>query len=98
MQCPPVDLSRAGTMVREAGIADIQAVDRSVRSVCCRSIDIPLPGRTPLPRKMDPAVHNDTFQTKSSRVYGELKRGIISGSYKSGEHLVRRDLVKKFGV
>ena len=47
---------------------------------------------------MDPAVHNDTFQTKSSRVYGELKRGIISGSYKSGEHLVRRDLVKKFGV
>jgi DNA-binding GntR family transcriptional regulator len=47
---------------------------------------------------MDFAAHNDTFQTKSSRVYGELKRGIISGSYKSGEHLVRRDLVKKFGV
>jgi DNA-binding GntR family transcriptional regulator len=40
---------------------------------------------------------SDSFQTKSSRVYGELKRDITSGSYKPGEHLVRRDLVKRFG-
>jgi DNA-binding GntR family transcriptional regulator len=40
----------------------------------------------------------DPFQTKSSRVYGELKRTITSGGYAPGVHLVRRDLVKKFGV
>jgi DNA-binding GntR family transcriptional regulator len=40
---------------------------------------------------------SDSFQTKSSRVYGELKRDITSGTYKPGEHLVRRDLVKRFG-
>lgn len=45
---------------------------------------------------MPPAV--DTFQTKSSRVYGELRQGITSGEYQPGQHLVRRDLVKKFGV
>jgi DNA-binding GntR family transcriptional regulator len=43
-------------------------------------------------------VAQDTFQTKSSRVYGELKRAITSGGYAPGIHLVRRDLVKKFGV
>ncbi|MSU64546.1 MAG: GntR family transcriptional regulator [Opitutus sp.] len=40
----------------------------------------------------------DTFQTKSSRVYTELKRDITSGAYKPGMHLVRRDLVKRFSV
>jgi DNA-binding GntR family transcriptional regulator len=40
----------------------------------------------------------DSFQTKSSRVYGEIKRAITSGTYSAGEHLVRRDLVKKHGV
>ncbi len=40
----------------------------------------------------------DTFQTKASRVYSELKRDITSGLYKPGVHLVRRDLVKRFGV
>lgn len=40
---------------------------------------------------------SDSFQTKSSRVYGELKRDITSGTYKPGQHLVRRDLVKRFG-
>jgi len=40
----------------------------------------------------------DTFQTKSSRVYTALKRDITSGAYKPGLHLVRRDLVKRFGV
>ena len=39
-----------------------------------------------------------SFQTKSSRVYGELKRDITEGTYRPGEHLVRRDLVKKHGV
>lgn len=45
---------------------------------------------------MQPAV--DTFQTKSSRVYSELKQAITSGEYRPGQHLVRRDLVKRFGV
>jgi DNA-binding GntR family transcriptional regulator len=40
----------------------------------------------------------NTLQTKSTRVYGELRRDITSGTYRPGEHLVRRDLVKKFGV
>ena len=40
----------------------------------------------------------DTFQTKASRVYSQLKRDITSGAYKPGVHLVRRDLVKRFGV
>ena len=40
----------------------------------------------------------DTFQTKSSRVYTALKRDITSGASKPGLHLVRRDLVKRFGV
>ena len=40
----------------------------------------------------------DPFQTKTSRVYSELKRDITSGKYKPGQHLVRRDLVKRFGV
>lgn len=39
-----------------------------------------------------------TAQTKSSRVYSELKRDITAGNYRPGEHLVRRDLVKKYGV
>jgi DNA-binding GntR family transcriptional regulator len=42
--------------------------------------------------------NGNSFQTKSSRVYGELKRDITSGTYRPGEHLVRRDLVKKYGV
>jgi len=37
-------------------------------------------------------------QTKSSRVYGELKREITAGTFRPGEHLVRRSLVKRFGV
>jgi DNA-binding GntR family transcriptional regulator len=40
----------------------------------------------------------NSFQTKSSRVYSELKRDITAGTYRPGEHLVRRDLVKKHGV
>lgn len=40
----------------------------------------------------------DSFQTKTSRVYGELKRDITSGAYRPGQHLVRRDMVKRFGV
>ena len=40
----------------------------------------------------------DTFQTKSSRVYSELKQAITAGEYRPGHHLVRRDLVKRFGV
>jgi len=40
----------------------------------------------------------DTFQTKSSQIYATLKRDITSGAYKAGVHLVRRDLVKRFGV
>lgn len=37
-------------------------------------------------------------RTKSSRVYGELKRDITAGDLRPGEHLVRRSLVKRFGV
>lgn len=37
-------------------------------------------------------------QTKSSRVYGELRRDITAGAFRPGEHLVRRDLVKRYGV
>ena len=40
----------------------------------------------------------DTFQTKSSRVYGELRQCITSGEFEPGQHLVRRNLVKRFGV
>src|SRR3954468_12870416 len=40
----------------------------------------------------------DSFQSKSSQVYGELRRDITAGNYKPGQHLVRRDLVKRFGV
>src|SRR5258708_7692782 len=36
--------------------------------------------------------------TKSTRVYGELKRAITAGTFRPGEHLVRRDLVKRYGV
>lgn len=43
-------------------------------------------------------VEGDFFETKSSRVYGELKRDITAGTYRPGEHLVRRGLVKKHGV
>lgn len=39
-----------------------------------------------------------TFQTKSSRVYETLKQNITNGDYKPGHHLVRRGLVKEFGV
>jgi DNA-binding GntR family transcriptional regulator len=42
--------------------------------------------------------HSDTFQTKSSRVYAEMKRDITNGAFRPGAHLVRRDLVKRFGV
>ena len=42
--------------------------------------------------------NGNSFQTKSSRVYAELKRDITAGTYRPGEHLVRRDLVKKYGV
>lgn len=45
---------------------------------------------------MPPAI--DTFQTKSSRVYSELKQGITAGEFEPGQHLVRRNLVKRFGV
>ncbi|MSU50713.1 MAG: GntR family transcriptional regulator [Opitutus sp.] len=37
-------------------------------------------------------------QTKSTRVYGELRRDITAGTFRPGEHLVRRDLVKRYGV
>lgn len=37
-------------------------------------------------------------QTKSSLIYGELRRDITAGRIRPGEHLVRRDLVKRFGV
>ena len=40
----------------------------------------------------------DPFQTKSSRVYSALRRDITDGAIKPGVHLVRRDLVKRFGV
>ena len=40
----------------------------------------------------------DTFQTKSSQIYAALKIDITSGVYRPGLHLVRRDLVKRFGV
>jgi DNA-binding GntR family transcriptional regulator len=40
----------------------------------------------------------DTFQTKSSRVYAELRQAITDESFKPGQHLVRRDLVKQFSV
>jgi DNA-binding GntR family transcriptional regulator len=40
----------------------------------------------------------DRFQTKSSRVYSALRRDITEGTYKPGMHLVRRDMVKRFGV
>ncbi|MSU49383.1 MAG: GntR family transcriptional regulator [Opitutus sp.] len=40
----------------------------------------------------------DTFQTKSSQIYTALKSDITTGVYKPGLHLVRRDLVKRFGV
>jgi len=43
-------------------------------------------------------IQDDAFQTKSSRVYKELKRDITSGAYTPGQHLVRRNLVKRFGV
>lgn len=45
-----------------------------------------------------PMESGNSFQTKSSRVYSELKRDITAGTYRPGEHLVRRDLVKKHGV
>lgn len=37
-------------------------------------------------------------QTKSARVYSELRRDINAGAFQPGQHLVRRDLVKRFGV
>jgi DNA-binding GntR family transcriptional regulator len=40
----------------------------------------------------------NSTQTKSSRVYVDLKRDITAGTYRPGEHLVRRDMVKKYGV
>jgi len=40
----------------------------------------------------------DNFQTKTSRVYRKLKADITAGKYKPGQHLVRRDMVKRFGV
>jgi len=43
-------------------------------------------------------IDEDTFQTKSSRVYAELRRAITDEVFKPGEHLVRRDLVKKYNV
>lgn len=43
-------------------------------------------------------IPNDTFQTKATRVYLGIKRDITEGHYKPGIHLVRRDLVKRFGV
>lgn len=41
---------------------------------------------------------DDTFQTKTSRVYTELKRDITSGEIPPGTHLVRREVLKRFGV
>jgi DNA-binding GntR family transcriptional regulator len=43
-------------------------------------------------------IHPDIFQTKSSQVYLAIRQAITSGSYKPGTHLVRRDMVKRFGV
>lgn len=40
----------------------------------------------------------DTFQTKSSRVYAEIRQAITDETFKPGQHLVRRDLVKQFNV
>lgn len=45
---------------------------------------------------MQPA--QDPFQTKSSRVYSELRQAITTGEYKPNQHLVRRNLTKRFGV
>src|SRR5438094_10092576 len=53
---------------------------------------------SPTPNEFLPMMLDDTFQTKSSLVYAEVKRDITSGAYKPGQHLVRRDLVKRFGV
>jgi DNA-binding GntR family transcriptional regulator len=36
--------------------------------------------------------------TKSARIYTELKREITGGTFRPGEHLVRRALVKRYGV
>jgi DNA-binding GntR family transcriptional regulator len=43
-------------------------------------------------------IPSDTFQTKSSQIYTAIKQDITTGTYKPGTHLVRRDLVKRFGV
>ncbi len=40
----------------------------------------------------------DTFQTKSSQIYAAIKADITSGAYKPGTHLVRREMIKRFGV
>lgn len=47
---------------------------------------------------LSPMIPSDTFQTKSSQIYSAIKQDITSGAYKPGTHLVRRDLVKRFGV
>ena len=43
-------------------------------------------------------IPSDTFQTKSSQIYTTIKQDITTGAYRPGTHLVRRDLVKRFGV
>jgi len=40
----------------------------------------------------------DTFQTKSSQVSHKLREGILSGEYAPGERLIRRALMKRYGV
>src|SRR2546430_7598926 len=54
--------------------------------------------RCPTANLTNSMASTDSFQTKSSQVYGELRRDITAGNYKPGQHLVRRDLVKRFGV
>ena len=43
-------------------------------------------------------LQTDTFHTKSSQIYALIKQDITSGTYRPGMHLVRRELVKRFGV
>lgn len=45
-----------------------------------------------------PTQPNDSYLTKTSRVYKILGEEIIRGHFAPGERLIRRNLVKKFGV
>ena len=45
-----------------------------------------------------PTRQNDSYLTKTSRVYKTLGEEIIRGRHTPGKRLIRRDLVKRFGV